>query len=112
MTTLTRYFNFSASYEESGKIYGHNYRLGVTMAWVPLPLEITITEQIEEGLIQKIHSRDFRLHTDWFAQDTIDDEKLLIKFSQIIKSCCPSTALKKLTLDRNQASITTLELNS
>jgi hypothetical protein len=106
--TLTKYFNFSASFERAGKIYGHNYRLGVVMDWIDEPAERGIVSQIETYLILPLQSVDLSLHVPWLAAQPVDDRALLLKFAEILSKNCSEMSLKMLTLERDRSTTATL----
>lgn len=107
---LTKYFSFSSSFEQDGKVIGHNYRLGLTLDRLTAEAENLFVSKIQTHLISKIHSQDLRLHTPWFEGRRIDEESLLLKFSEIISQHCPEISLRRLSLERDSKTAVTLQL--
>ena len=108
--SFTKHFPFSASHESSGKIIGHNYVLGVTVAGAPGRTEEEALERgVRETLIGRLESRDLGLHVDFLKGKDITDENLLRAFADLLSNHLKQT-LVCLTLERDRRTVTTLEL--
>ena len=105
---FTKHFPFSASYESSGKIYGHNYILGVTVsAALDRSAEEAFERDVRDVLVSRLESRDLGLHVDFLKGIAITDENLLRVFASILKNRLP-WPLESLTLERDRRTIATL----
>ncbi len=109
--TLAKFFHFSASFSKKGKVYGHNYVLGVTVNGVDNGTETMLINKIESGLIDKINSRDLELHVDFLKGVELTDENILRVFWKIIAALIAPVSLKKLSLERDSRTVLTLTEN-
>jgi 6-pyruvoyl-tetrahydropterin synthase len=100
-STLTKFFHFSASYQKNDKIAGHNYILGVTIQSSDEAGELLLVKRIEEGLIQKIQSRDLGTDVDFFKNSPISEPFMLKKFWELINTLIKPLAVISLSLERD-----------
>ena len=100
--TFTKTFDFSASFSRDGKIYGHNYTLGVTTDWMDEEAEALFEAKVRESLIKKMESRDLGLHVDFLKGARLNDENLLAIFWPILKKEIHPLGLHRLSLQRDQ----------
>ena len=107
-TTLTKYFRFSASYQDRHKITGHNYILGVTTQALSRDEELTLQAKVEEALIKKLDSKDFGLDVDFLKGVEISDQRLLEIFWGILEKTLLPKPLEVLSLQRNEATLVSL----
>lgn len=106
---LTKRFSFSASFSRDGRVYGHNYTLGVTLPFSDKIDEEGLERSVREGLIDKIHSRDLSLHVDILKNVEITDLNLLRAFAPEVAAAVRPLALHSLWLERD--SRTRLEIH-
>ena len=109
---LTKFFNFSASYETKGRIIGHNYVLGVTMDYLTEEDEISVSQKIQHDLIDQIHSKDFGLHVGFLKNKEIVDALLLGSFSEILKKSIFPLKIHTLTLKKDDRTSVSLEIGN
>lgn len=107
---LTKFFNFSASYETKGRIIGHNYQLAITMEYLNEEDEVRVTQKIQHELIDKIHSRDFGTHVDFLKNKEITDAVLLEVFLKIIEKAVLPVKVLELSLKRDDRSVVSMEV--
>ena len=105
---ITKYFHFSASYQRLEKVFGHNYVLGITLEGLNENDERVLTKNIHTHLIDKVHSRNLETDVDFLRGKDINDKRLLESFAKITQSVVPPSALKFLTLKRDQRTLATL----
>ncbi|MGH7197475.1 MAG: hypothetical protein ACREH5_01880 [Candidatus Omnitrophota bacterium] len=99
--TFTKTFDFSASFSRNGKIYGHNYTLGITTDWMDEEAEALFEEKVLRSLIKKMESRDLGLHVDFLKGAKLNDENLLAIFWPILKKEMLPLRLHRLSLRRD-----------
>ena len=100
--TFTKTFDFSASFSKGGKVYGHNYTLGVTTDWMDEEAEALFEAKVRGSLIQKMESRDLGLHVDFLKGAKLNDENLLAIFWPILKKQIHPLCLHRLSLQRDK----------
>ncbi len=103
-TTLTKLFPFSASYERGGKIFAHNFILGVTVEIVSGTAEEDWAELIQGSVIKKVLSRDLGLDVDFLKGAEITDLKLLDFFWDEIHKAIRPRKLVGLSLETDSRS--------
>jgi len=106
---LTKIFYFSASHSQAGKIFGHNYALGVTTRVVDQDSERLLEEKVNGSLIRRIHSRDLGLHVDFLKEVAINDQNLLEVFWKILERDMRPLILLKLTLAKDERTQVAME---
>ena len=107
--SLTKTFYFSASHSQAGKIFGHNYRLGVTTQVADQDSERVLEAKVNGSIIQRVQSRDLGLHVDFLKGISISDQNLLEVFWNILERKMKPLALLKLTLARDERTQVTME---
>ena len=100
--TFTKTFDFSASFSRDGKVYGHNYTLGITTDWMDEKAEALFETKVRESLIKKMESRDLGLHVDFLKGAKLNDENLLAVFWPILKKEMHPYPLHRLSLQRDK----------
>lgn len=105
---LTKYFPFSASFALAGKVYGHNYVLGITLPALSLPEEAAFEARVRQALIGKLESRDLGLHVDFLKGVEPTDANLLEVFNRILKQALAPLTVNELSLERDKRTITRL----
>ena len=108
-TSLTKTFYFSASHSRAGKIFGHNYTLGVTTQVADEDSERILEEKVNEAILRRVQSRDLGLHVDFLKGISISDQNLLEVFWNILERKMKPLALLKLTLARDERTQVTME---
>ncbi len=107
---FTKTFRFSASFARDGKVWGHNYVLGVSIdAPSSLEAEARFEEAVAASLIRKLESRDLGMDVDFLEGMEISDTHLLVRFSEILRKAVAPLVLRGLTLERDSRSVTSLE---
>jgi hypothetical protein len=109
--TFTKFFEFSSSYAKDGKVWGRNFRLGLTAHPMDEKTEAAFVRAVEEALIKKIHSRDLGLHVDFLKGTDITDLNLLRAFRMVLKEAIVPVMLKSLTLERDANTVTVLSVD-
>ena len=109
--TFTRYFEFSASYAKDGKVWGRNFRLGLTAHPMDEKTEAAFVHAVEESLIQKIESKDLSLHVDFLKGTEITDLNLLRAFRTVLRAPIAPITLKSLSLERDARTVTVLQVD-
>lgn len=104
--TLTKYFSFSASHEKSGRVWGHNYVLGVTVDAPNEEAEADFVAVVERELVSRMASRDLNLHVDFLKGLPIADRTLLPAFWSVLEKAVAPARLRELTLARDQRTLT------
>ena len=100
MFTLTKSYEFSASYSSGDRVIAHNYRLTAVFNDISEKLESDLDGKIRNALICKIHSRDLGRDVDFLRGVSLSDASLLKAFWAIVaKTAAPATLLS-LSLDR------------
>lgn len=99
--TFTKRFYFSASFSNGGRVYGHNYTLGVTTDAMDENFEIEFEKKIEDSLIKKLQTRDLGLDVDFLKGAHINDANLLKIFWGILKKEIQPAPLYSLSLERD-----------
>ena len=107
-TSVTKTFEFSASYSRADKVIGHNYTMRATFLAAAEADEDGLTEKIQKTLIQKIHSKDLGEHVDFLKGVAIHERALLKSFWPIIVQAAKPVPLKKLSLERDRSTRWTL----
>lgn len=107
-STLTKSFEFSASYSDGSKVFGHNYVLRATFVASDFSEEAGLAEKIDSALIQKIHSRDFGLHVDFLKNTPPNDPARLKVFWEKITQAVQPLRLHSLCLERDRKTRWTL----
>jgi hypothetical protein len=89
--SLTKSFEFSASYASGNRIVAHNYRLEATFQNVSELSGSELELKIQKSLIQKMHSRDLGQDVDFLRGVCLSDSSLLEAFwSRIIEIATPA----------------------
>lgn len=104
---LTQFFRFSASFAHQKKIYGHNYKLGITTSWMDDESEKEFVRRIEEKLISQIHSRDLTLDVPFLKGLEITDAVLLEHFYVIALKAAEPQRIYSMALERNSRTTAT-----
>ena len=107
--SLTKTFYFSASHSHEGKIFGHNYTLGVTTQAADQDSERILEEKVNGSILQRVQSRDLGLHVDFLKGISINDQNLLEVFWKILDREMKPLVLLKLTLARDKRTQVTME---
>ena len=107
---LTKFFQFSASHENNGRIIGHNYTLSVTMDWLSEEDEAAVVKNIEQDLMAKIRSRDLSLHVDFLKGVQVNEANLLREFEAILKKSVTPVKIYQLTLRRDDRTLVAMEI--
>ena len=106
--SVTKTFEFSASYSKADKVIGHNYTLRATFLAASEADERGLVPKIQDALIQKIHSKDLGEHVDFLKDVVISDVALLRSFWPIIANATKPVLLKKLSLECDRSTRWTL----
>ena len=102
IVTLTKTFQFSASFAEGNKVLGRNYTLRVTFRAPDGRLEEELAEKVERSLIQKLHSRDLGEDVDFLKGTELNDPVLLKKFWAVLEPAVRPAVLSSLSLERDR----------
>ena len=105
---LTKYFSFSASRESGGRVFGHNFILGVTVDAAGEDAERRLVHSVETGLIRTLESRDLGLDVELLKGGPTSDAELLSAFRPVLEKAAAPQKLRRLTLERDKRTITTL----
>lgn len=108
-TVLTKIFDFSASHSQDQKVFGHNYRLSVTVEDPDGSVEALIQPRVESTLIRHLHSRDLTQHVDFLKGMPITGPDLLRVFWPRVEDACRPARLLRLRLERDKSVLWTLE---
>ena len=106
---LTKAFAFSASRSEGERVLGRNYVLKLTLEAVPESAEGELERIVEASLISKIHSRDLG-EVHFLSGIPKDDAGLLRVFADILRAGLGAYRLRRLSLERDSRTTTTLDL--
>ena len=106
---LTKTFHFSASHSKAGKVFGHNYTLGVTIQSADSDSERVLEEKVNAFIIHRVESRDLGLHVDFLKGIPISDQNILNIFWEILEREIKPLGLSRLTLARDERSQVTME---
>ena len=101
-TTVTKSFEFSASYSDAGKVFGHNYVLRATFHSQDATVEHGLSEKIENSLIQKMHSRDLGQDVEFLKNTPPNDLSRLRVFWGVIAEATRPAQLVSLCLERDR----------
>jgi hypothetical protein len=107
-TTVTKFFLFSCSFPKDGKVWGRNFRLGLTAHVMDEKIEEVFVRTVEEKLIRRIESKDLVLHVDFLKEWDLTDLGLLRAFKTFLKSEIVPVTLKALSLERDENTLTVL----
>ena len=99
--TLTKSYVFSASHSAGARVIAHNYRLEAVFDGVTESEEPAMDKKIQDGLIQKIHSRDLGQHVDFLKGKALGETSLLEVFWPLVAQLARPAALKSLSLERD-----------
>jgi hypothetical protein len=99
---LTRFFPFSASYEQNGGMRAFNYTLGITIEPAGNFAETEFDQKVEAALIRKIESRDLGLHVDFLKGVELNDSSILRAFWAVIEKEIQPSKIYSLCLDKNK----------
>ncbi|HTL71073.1 MAG TPA: hypothetical protein VL404_07265 [Candidatus Eisenbacteria bacterium] len=106
---FTKYFPFSASRESGGRVFGHNFVLGVTVdAPAEGEPERRFVSAVETGLISRLDSRDLGLDVDFLKGLPTADGPLLCAFWPIVEKAAAPLRLRALSLERDKRTLSTL----
>ena len=105
---LTKYFHFSASYSRGARVYGHNYRLGVTVDAMGREAEAELERRLRSELVEKLDSRDLGTDVGFLKGVEMSDEALLRVFWEIAAAQARPLKLHSLSLERDSRTRTTL----
>ena len=100
--SLTRSYEFSASFAQAEKVSGHNYILKVTWAVEDDSAEKPLDEKVRTALIQKVHSKDLSMNVDFLKGLAITDLSLLKAFWPLIAQVSLPARLELLCLERDK----------
>ena len=107
---LTKSFSFSSSYEQGSKVLGHNYELEVTVDALDESSEKILEAKVQRLVIDRIHSRDLSLQTDFLPKDVpVTDGLLLETFWRALSPAVGPAVLRRLSLKRGKGHRTCLE---
>ena len=106
--TLTKTFQFSASFADGNRVEGHNYTLKATFHAADERAEEGLDEKIEKSLIQKLHSRDLGEHVDFLKGVPLNDPSLLKVFWSVLAPAVHPVVLYSLSLERDRKTAWTL----
>jgi hypothetical protein len=110
-SAFTKFFRFSASYSKNGKIWGRNFRLGLTTHPMDEKTEETFVRIVEEKLIRRIDSRDLGLHADFLKIAEWSDMGILRAIKTFLREEIIPVTLKTLALERDENTITVLSVD-
>ncbi len=98
-STLTKSYEFSASYSSGSRVKAHNYRLVATFENIPESLGPELDLKIQNTVIQKVHSRDLGLDVDFLQGVSLSDVSLLKAFWPLIVDAAKPVPLTALSLE-------------
>lgn len=101
MFTLTKSYDFSASYSSGDRVIAHNYRLTADFKNIPEALERDLDAKIQNVLIRKVHSRDLGQDVDFLRGISLSDTALLKAFWPLIATSAVPGKLLSLSLERD-----------
>ena len=110
--TFTKYFYFSAAHERAGRVYGHNYVLGVTVEGTGEEERLFPAEKIEREFIGKLESRDLGLDVDFLKGATLTEGGLLRRFWPILQRMAAPHCLRSLSLQSDRRTFARLSEGS
>ncbi len=97
--SLTKSFEFSASYCLGNRVVAHNYRLEATFQNLLEPSAAELELKIQNTLIQKIHSRDLGQDVDFLRGVSLSEISLLKAFWPLIAKTVKPAVLTALSLE-------------
>lgn len=106
---LTRAFAFSCSYTAGERALGRNYTLSVTVAAPAEAREAELEAAVRKNLVDDLHTRDLS-QVGWLAGIEISDVALLRAFWKRLSGPLASFEAKRLALQRDSRTVTTLHL--
>ena len=107
-STLTKSYEFSASYSSGNRVVAHNYRLEASFEDFSELLEPHLDQKIQNVLIQKIHSRDLGQDVDFLRGLSHSDISLLKAFWPLVAETAKPATLASLSLQRDARTRCTL----
>ncbi len=106
--TLTKAYEFSASYSSGKRVIAHNYRLIAIFENVAEFSETGLDSNVHSSLIQKIHSRDLGQDVDFLRDVVLSDVSLLKAFWPLVAEAIKPANLVSLSLERDRLTRWTL----
>ena len=108
VVTLTKTFQFSASFTDGDGVAGHNYTLRATFRAPDERVEEGLDEKVESSLIKKLHSKDLGEHVDFLKGVSLNDPNLLKTFWSVLEPAVRPAVLRSLSLERDRKTAWTL----
>ena len=105
---FTKFFPFSASRESGGRVFGHNYVLGVTVDAPEEAVERRFVTAVEKDLIHQLESHDLGLDVAFLKGNETSDRELLRAFWPIVQKAAGPLKIRSLSLERDRWTLTTL----
>ena len=107
---LTKSFAFSASHKSGARSIGANYVLFITLPALDEASEKEFESLVQRELIAKVHTRDLSENVDFLKGLEISDAALLRAFREKLEKPLAGHALRRLALQRDARTVTTLLL--
>lgn len=107
-STLTKFFPFSCSFSKDGKVWGRNFRLGLTTHAMDEKTEDIFVQTVKDKLIRHVDSKDLGIHVDFLKNWDKTDLGLLRAFKAFLKPDIAPVTLKSLSLERDENTVTVL----
>jgi hypothetical protein len=105
---LTKSFAFSASYSSGARALGYNYTLWVTVDALDEARERELETLVERELISRLHTRDLTDQDDFLKGVEKTDAALLGAFWTRLAGPLRPYRPRRLALQRNARTVTTL----
>ena len=107
---FTKSFAFSASHARGARSIGANYILSLTLAVLDEVGEKELEAIVQSELISQLHTRDLSRSVDFLKDVEMNDAALLRAFWERLSGPLARHRLKRLALQRDPRTITTLHL--